>query len=184
MRRECHSSMRANAEASAQQGRDREAAQKVTDAERAARARAGPACERGDPRSCLTVAIYDERHGGARTVIASAYTVACRGALAFGCYGAGRFEMDPGAARSLFERGCKLGEPRSCDAVAEADPARSAAFHEAACRLSDFGACEKAGFAFLYGSGVPVDRARARALLTRGCDHADAASCALLADMH
>jgi TPR repeat protein len=179
----CKAEARGNDEQTAQQGRDHDAAQKVTDSERAARASAGPACQRGEPHACLNVAVYDEQHHAARRSIGRAYAVACAGNLAFGCYGAVRFEPDPATARSLLVRGCDLGEPKSCEAAAVADPAGAPRLHELACQLGDYDACEGAGFAFVYGTGVPVDHARARTLLARGCDHASARACELLREL-
>src|SRR5262245_42707922 len=139
--------------------------QKEADAERTAREAAAPACDRGDAHSCLIVAVYDERHHGARATIARAYAVACRGDLAFGCYGAGRFEDDAAIALRTLARGCELGEPASCEAAATMDPVHEMKFHEAACWLNDDDACEVAALNWLSGNGVPANRRRAATLL-------------------
>jgi len=154
--------------------------QKEADSERAARERAAPACDRGDPRSCLTVAVYDERHHGSRSTIVKAYAVACRGSLAFGCYGAGRFEHNPTRALPLLARGCELGEMAACEAAAAMDPVHATDFHEAACWLNQEDACQVAALSWIYGTGVPADPGRGRTLLMHGCDHGSVRACALL----
>jgi TPR repeat protein len=153
--------------------------QRNADAERAARERAAPGCSGGDARSCLTIAVYDERHRGSRAAIARAYAVACRGDLGLGCYGAGRFEADASSALALFARGCKLGEAASCEAAATVDRVHETAFHEAACWLNDDEACAVAASHRLYGIDVPVDRVRAWRLAQHGCEHGNASACAL-----
>ncbi len=176
----CESSFAAGREDAAQRNADREATQKARDSERAARAAAGPECARGVPRACLSVAIYDEMHHGARRQIANAYRVACDGGLAFGCFGAGRFQPNPAVSVPLLARGCELGEPKSCEVAALVAPDRAPEFHAAACQLGDYDACEAAGFAYLYGTGVAVDPVRAQTLLALGCDHSSAKACELL----
>jgi len=154
--------------------------QKAADSERAARERAAPACDRGEAHACLTVAVYDERHHGRRATIARAYAVACRGDLAFGCYGAGRFEADAAIALPILVRGCELGEAASCEAAATMDPGRETKFHEAACWLNDDDACNVAALSWLYDTGGPVGRRRARPLLVHSCNLGSARSCELL----
>ena len=151
--------------------------------ERAAREAAGPACEGGDAHACLTVAVYDERHDAPAAAVGHAYGVACDGDLGIACFGAGRFARDPSLAYARFARGCELGEQAACEAAARVSPDRATAFHEAACALRDYDACGRAGFAFLYGAGVPADRAHGLALIALGCDHGSAASCELRAQV-
>jgi TPR repeat protein len=147
--------------------------------ERDARTAAAPACQRGDARACLTVAVYDERHRAARAVIAREYGVACRGEIALGCLRLAAFAEEPAVANASLARGCELGEIRACSAAAEAMPDRAGAFYEAGCQLDDFDACASAAFAYLHAAGARFNRVHALALAVRGCDHRSERSCAL-----
>jgi TPR repeat protein len=147
--------------------------------ERDARTAEDPACQRGDARACLTVAVYDERHHAARAVIAREYGVACRGEIALGCLRLAAFAEDPALANASLARGCELGEIRACSAAAEAMPDGAGAFYEAGCQLGDFDACANAAFAYLHAAGAPFNRVQAMALAVRGCDHGSKTSCIL-----
>jgi hypothetical protein len=95
--------------------------------ERDAYRRAIAPCEAGDARACLTVAIYDDRHGAPDSQVEPRYRLACVSGVGRACYLAGAHERAHerrDLALASFEHGCELRDGESCYAGFELDGAR------------------------------------------------------------
>ncbi len=95
--------------------------------------------------------------------------------------------------RVLMERACGLGELRGCAELATAylesdapgDDLKAAALFERACRggVLQQTPCREAGFRYVDGDGVPVDKVKGVQLLQAACAEGDAASCWMASGM-
>jgi len=108
---------------------------------------------------------------------------ACYGGDAQVCYGLVVTVMsdEPVAAvaRSVADRGCSLGEPNSCAALAHLlargqggvqDTARAIPLWQRSCEQKIARSCHDLGVSYAQGNGVPADDAEAARLYIRACE--------------
>lgn len=115
----------------------------------------------------------------------AAYTFACDGGEAEGCYRVGQYHKqglvdaaDPASARTFYQLACDSDYADGCGALStmyyrgEAGPkdlTRARALNLRACDLGDAIACRIAGLMARDGEGGPVDREEAARLFEKRC---------------
>ncbi|WP_067785990.1 tetratricopeptide repeat protein [Paraurantiacibacter namhicola] len=132
--------------------------------------------------------------GGTATQSAAA----CRAGDAKACFDAGMVLIDKTnpagdlvAGRALFERGCELGDRRSCGVAGQlfvsngrgmtANHPKGVAYLDKACRMKDGYSCQLLGSAHLDGAvGLVPDRERGIAYFKLGCETPHKDSCDVL----
>lgn len=147
------------------------------------------ACVLHSSVGCFNVAAkkgpYARETAGLYEEACETYAPGCRSLGGLYEYGRG-VARDADRARSLYEKGCAMGDGASCADYARATPNSAKAFEvtDKACEAKSAESCEMAARLALSGTGTAKSVLRAADLAEHGCAAGSVASCELAARLY